>query len=106
MFFHWKIACERMHLVIGHSFYFTTIPFGTGTDPLEFVLVVPHSSVSSPQVIYCRLHHNLLAEIEAISAQCTETTFGDKLLRSELIPTKHFHFFGYKFNHGKGEVSP
>ena len=28
-------------------------------------------------------------EIEAVSDLCAETTLGDKLLKSELIPTKH-----------------
>ena len=33
------------------------------------------------------------------------TTLGDKLLKSELHSTKHFHFVGYKFSHVRGEVS-
>ena len=34
-----------MHPVIGHSFQFTALHFGTATDPFEFVRVAPHSSV-------------------------------------------------------------
>ena len=93
-----------MHLVIGRSFQFTALPFGIATAPLEFVRVAPHSSVD--HWLYTATYTTyLLVEIGAFSGVCTETTLGDKLLKSELIPVKHFHFFGYKFNHGKGEVS-
>ena len=40
--------------------------------------------------------------MEAISGLCT---VGDKLMGLELIPMKHFQFFGDKFNLGKGELS-
>ena len=82
-----------MHLGIGRSFHFTHPPFGIATAPLEFVLALPHSSVS---MLYTAAYiTSLLVEIEAISVLCTETTLGDKLLKSELIPAKHVHFFGY-----------
>ena len=69
---------ERMHLVIGCSFQFTTLHFGIATAPIEFVCVAPHSSVLRPLVIYYIIY--LLAEIEAISGLRTETTLADKLL--------------------------
>ena len=47
---HCFFAGERMHLVIGHSFQFTALPFGIATAPLEFVRVAPHSSVLRPQI--------------------------------------------------------
>ena len=65
-------AGGRMHPVIGHSFQFTALHFGTAMDPFEFVRVAPHSSVfdhwlyAVPNITY------LLVEIEAISGLCTE----------------------------------
>ena len=75
---------------MGRSFQFTALPFGIVTAPLEFVRVAPHSSVD--HWLYTAAYTTyLLVEIEAISGLCTETTLGDKLSKSELIPTNCPH---------------
>ena len=86
---HCFFAGERMHLVIACSFQFTVLPFGIATTPFKFVRVAQLSSVLRPLVIYCCRITYLLVGIEAITGLCTETTLGDKLMKSELIPTKH-----------------
>ena len=71
-----------MHPVIGHSFQFTALHFGTATDPFEFV------RVSGTLVICCPIAVNiayLLVEIEAISGLCTELQ-GVRTHPSETLP--------------------
>ena len=83
-----------MHPVIGHSFQFTALHFGTTTDPFEFVRVAPHSSVLGPLVICCHQHHIFACKNRSNYWPVYRTTVGDKLMGLELIPIKHFHFFG------------